>query len=83
MTGLGQLDPLGPFKQRRWKGCALRDVPEKQFPAGAIAVAEWLHLRQLLSVLVEDHRLRPFRVEEWLRRGHQRLHEAAVKTAHR
>src|SRR6516225_7265354 len=83
MAGLGELNALGAFEQGRGEWRVLSDVSEEHFPPGAVAVAHRLDVRQLLPLLVEDHRLRPFGVEEWLWRRDQRLYEAAVETAHR
>ena len=82
MASLGELDTFGAFEQGRGKRSILGDVPEEHFPPGAVPIAQRLHVRQLLPLLVEVHRLRPFRVEEWLGRGDQRLHKAAVETAY-
>src|SRR5215472_14134401 len=58
-------------------------MPEERFPAGAVPVARRLDVGELLPLLVEDHGLRAFRIEERLWRCDKRLHEAPVQTAYR
>src|SRR3954471_11840182 len=79
VTGLGELDALGAFEERRRKRRVLSDVAQKQFPAGAVAVFERLDLRHFLPLLVEHHRLRLFGAEERLRGRDRRLHETAMQ----
>ena len=82
MAGLSELDTFRTYPEwgREWR--VFYDVSQEKLPAGAVAVAHRIDVRHLLPLLVEHHRLRPFRVEERLRRGDQGLDEAAVQAAH-
>src|SRR6516225_9805363 len=81
IAGFGELDTLGAFEKRRRERRVFCDMLEKEFPARAVAAAEWLDVRHLLPLLVKVHGLRSPRVEERFGRRHQRLHKAAMETA--
>src|SRR5437899_12502585 len=82
MAGLSELDTFRTYPEwgREWR--VFYDMSQEKLPAGAVAVAYRINVRHLLPLLVEHHRLRPFRVEERLRCGDERLDEAAVHAAY-
>src|SRR6266851_934251 len=83
VAGFGELDALGAFDQRRRKRRVFGDMAQEQFPAGAIAVLEWLDLGDFLPLFVEHHGLRLLGAEKRLRRRDRWLDKAAMQPSDR
>ena len=69
IAGFRQLNALGAFKEGRREWGVFGNMSEEQLPPGMIAVAHGFDIRHFLPLLVEYHRLGPFRVKERLGGG--------------